>query len=179
MSEPVEAAAPFLTRHLPKISPITGPALDLACGRGRNVRAVAALGRPVLALDRDRESLRSVAALGVEGTVQPVLCDLESGDGIPVQSNSCAIILVFRFLFRPLSAEIARVLKPGGHLFYETFTTGQREHGFGPRRTAFLLEPGELRDLFPDLETLEYEEGTWKAPRPHTTARLWARKPRG
>jgi hypothetical protein len=67
--------------------------------------------------------------------------------------------LVFRYLHRPLIPAIARVLAPGGLLIYETFTTEQRSLGTGPRNPDYLLEPGELPDLFSELELLDHWEG--------------------
>jgi hypothetical protein len=85
-------------------------------------------------------------------------------------------VLVFCFLFRPLAPGIAELIAPGGLLMYETFTTRQRELGFGPRRDAFLLEPGELPGLFPQLDVLVFEEGPSQDARPSQTARLIARR---
>jgi SAM-dependent methyltransferase len=166
-----------------------GPVLDLACGRGRHALACVADGLPTLALDRDGEALaqlmaadRAASAHARAGATRAALlcacCDLEAGLGIPVRTASCGAILVFRFLFRPLADAIAEALAPGGLLVYETFTRDQRELGYGPRRDAFLLTPGELPGLFPSLEVVAYDEGLIDAPTPRHTARLIARKPR-
>ena len=89
----------------------------------------------------------------------------------------CGALLVFRYLHRPLCAALAASLRPGGLLLYETFTTAQRELGYGPRNPAFLLEPGELPRLFPELEILETWEGLSPGPTPSALARLLARRP--
>ena len=83
---------------------------------------------------------------------------------------------MFRFLHRPLAPEICNALAPGGLLLYETFTVHQRELGSGPRNSAFLLETGELRRLFRDLEPLDYFEGETEGVRPEALARLLARR---
>jgi hypothetical protein len=85
---------------------------------------------------------------------------------------------VFRFLFRPLAGAIEAALAPGGLLLYETFTIHQRSLGQGPRNPAFLLDPGELRTLFPKLEVLAYWEGLAADPEPEAVARLTAQRPR-
>ena len=144
-----------------------GPALDLACGRGRHALAAARLGVPCLALDRDREALAAFGP-GPGTPAAPILrvcADLENGLDIPVRAGSCGVVLVFCFLHRPLAAAIAGCLRPGGLLLYETFTVRQRATGSGPRNPAFLLEPGELPRLFPGLEPLAYEEG-WRGASP-------------
>jgi SAM-dependent methyltransferase len=156
-----------------------GPVLDLACGHGRHALAAAELGARMLAIDRDREALRSLRAEADRRRLRDLcgLCaDLETSHGIPVKPNSCGAILVFRFLFRPLASAIAAALAPGGLLLYETFTVAQRALGSGPRRAAFLLEPGELPALFPDLEPIEHWEGQTEGPAPECLARLAARK---
>lgn len=156
-----------------------GPVLDLACGRGRHALAAAALGVRTLAIDRDQaalHALQSEAARRGLSALCGLRADLETSHGIPVKPNSCGAILVFRFLFRPLAPVISAALAPGGLLLYETFTVAQRALGNGPRRAEFLLEPGELPTLFPDLEPLEHWEGRSEGPPPECIARLAARK---
>ena len=153
--------------------------LDLACGRGRNALAAAASGLRVIALDRDAAALSELGARAREArlSVSRVRADAEAGHALPFADGALAAVLVFRFLFRPLSAEIARVLAPGGLLVYETFTRAQRAFARGPKRDAFLLATGELGALFPELETLRSEEGVFDEPEPTALARLVARKP--
>jgi SAM-dependent methyltransferase len=156
-----------------------GPVLDLACGSGRNALGVAEAGVRVVGLDRDRERLGILARAALEcGLRVPLLCaDLEGGLGIPLASESCGAVLVFRYLHRPLAGEIERVLHPGGLLLYETFTLRHRDVAQHPRNPAFLLEPGELLRLFGGLEPLRAEEALVQAPAPEAVARLVARKP--
>ncbi len=176
-----EAPASLLLAELERLraAAALGPVLDLACGGGRNALAVARSGVCVLALDRDRARLAALAHAAGESRLRvlPVRADLEAARGIPLASASCGAVLVFRYLHRPLVAEILRVLHPGGLLLYETFTLHQREVAEHPRNTAFLLEPGELPGLFPGLEVLGDEEAIVRAPRPEAVARLVARKP--
>jgi hypothetical protein len=49
-------------------------------------------------------------------------------------------------------------IRPGGLLFYETFTRAQARRG-KPTNPAFLLEAGELRRLTVGLELLDGREG--------------------
>jgi SAM-dependent methyltransferase len=151
-----------------------GPVVELACGRGRNALAVAAAALPVVGIDRDPEAL---AGLRAAARNLELRADLETPHGIPLRTGSCGAILVFRFLFRPLAAAIEAALAPGGLLLYETFTLAQRSLGQGPRNPAFLLAPGELRELFSGLEVLAYSESTVALPWPQALARLTARRP--
>ena len=155
-----------------------GPILDLACGAGRNALATARWDVPVVGLDRDADALGRLQRAAVEAGLR-VWCaraDLETAHGIPVKPGSCGAVLVFRFLYRPLSAAIVDALAPGGLLLYETFTIHQKKMHQGPRNPAFLLQPGELPTLFPGLETLASEELTIPEPWPQCVARLVARK---
>lgn len=180
MSAERAAPSPFLVEHLGAIADAArlGPVIDLACGRGRHALACAARGLRVLGLDRDRAGLAEMrdAARSLAGRVTGLECDLEGGSEIPIKVGSCGAILVFCFLWRPLAPALTSLLAPGGLLVYETFTTRQRALGFGPRNPAFLLEPGELPRLFPDLQILESAEGAWGEPRPLELARLLARR---
>ena len=102
--------------------------------------------------------------------------DLEAAAQIPLRPGSCAAVLVFRYLHRPLARGIVEVLAPGGLLLYETFTLDQRKLGYGPKNEGFLLKPNELAGLFPGLETLSYWEGTTADEKPAAVARLVARR---
>lgn len=156
-----------------------GPALDLACGRGRHALALAARGVRTVGLDRDPAAL---AALASEGRARGlalacVRADLEGGGGLPIGPGRLGVLVVSRYLWRPLAPALASALAPGGLLLYETFTRAQRELGHGPRNPAFLLAPGELARLFPGLDVLAFEEGLVEAARgPEALARLAARR---
>ncbi len=170
----------FLTAHWDTLAAAAagGAVADLACGPGRNALAVAARGHRMIGIDRSREHLgalaRTAAARGLP--LRGLRADLEAGHGIPLAAGSCGAILVFRFLFRPLAPAIVATLRRGGLLLYETFSTAQPELGWGPRNPDFLLRPGELRRLFPQLEVLEAWEGITRDPKPEAVARLAARR---
>jgi SAM-dependent methyltransferase len=155
-----------------------GPVLDLASGRGRHSLAAARLGLDVLAVDRNAESLTELSGCtAAPGRIETRLLDLE-GVGTPaLGARGFGAILVFRYLHRPLTAWIESLLSPGGLLLYETFTTHQRRLGWGPSREAFLLAPGELPQLFPNLLIERYDEGPTDEARPAQTGRLVALRP--
>ena len=152
----------LVTRHIESlVEPSRSPVLDLACGRGRHAAPLVEAGARVIALDRNADHLAALSARvprSAPGWLLRVRSDLETTCRIPLRDSSCGAVLVFRYLHRPLCGEISRVLRPGGLLLYETFTTEQRAFGSGPRRPEFLLEPGELPGLFRELRTVRYEE---------------------
>ena len=176
------APSPWFVRHARRLreAAALGPVVDLACGRGRHALAAVSLGAHTLGVDRDRDAL--VMLLGeaqkrpLPGVLTAVRADLESALGFPLRPESCGAILVFRYLHRPLAPALSSLLRPGGLLLYETFTKEQRNLGYGPTNPAFLLAAGELRELFPELETLAYEEGLCPGERPEALARLAARR---
>ena len=81
---------------------------------------------------------------------------------------------MFCFLFRALAPALGDLLAPDGLLLYETFTTRQPALGWGPRNPDFLLRPGELRELFPNLVVLHYWEGLTEGDKPAAVAQLVA-----
>jgi tellurite methyltransferase len=154
-----------------------GVVADLACGRGRHTLAAAAAGIPVIGIDRNRTFLTELreAATQHEVAVETLRADLENPAEIPLRSRCCGAVLVFRYLHRPLVPAIARILAPGGLLIYETFTVDQRALQAGPRNPDYLLEPGELPELFSELKILDHWEGLSGANDPAHIARIIAR----
>jgi hypothetical protein len=57
-----------------------------------------------------------------------------------------------------LLQRIKDATKPGGRVFYETFTTRQAERGH-PRNPAFLLAEGELKAAMAPFTVLRSREG--------------------
>jgi SAM-dependent methyltransferase len=142
--------------------PRAGRAVDVACGRGRNALWLAQRGLTTDAIDRDPEAVDYVRGeahrLALPLSVETV--DLERGDaGLPVAAYD--LIVVVHYLYRPLFPALKAALRPEGILVYETFTRAQAERG-KPTNPAFLLEPGELRDLIAPLDLLVEREGDFE-----------------
>lgn len=170
LAEPAELVLEWAVR-LPE-----GPALDLACGRGRHTLLLAEHRHAVTAVDwsgaalesleaeaqaRKLEVSRTVAADGGrivaahEGGIHLVQANLED---IQLADAAFPVIVCVQYLQRSLFSQIERALRPGGVLLFETFTTAQINHSGGPRNPAYLLEPEELRTAFPGLEVLFCQE---------------------
>ena len=131
-------------------------ALDVASGRGRNALWLAAAGYETEAVDRDVEALTHLRRLA-GGTVATRTEDLERPD-VSLGEARYDLIVVCRYLHRPLFAAIRKALRPGGVLVYETFTAAQAARG-RPTNPAFLLKAGELPALVAPLRVLRQHEG--------------------
>jgi len=150
-----------------------GPALDLACGTGRHALLLAGRGQFVNAVDwsgtaldilenRARKAKLQVSRTGdasTEGSqthgIRLIQANLED---IQLPEALFSLILCLQYLQRSLFPQVARALRPGGVLVFETFTLAQLNYSDGPRNPAYLLESGELRTAFPGLHTLFYRE---------------------
>jgi len=160
----------WVVRWAPLI-PAGGRVLDLASGYGRHSRYLAMLGHSVVACDRDAESLETLA--GVHG-VEPLQVDLENGSGWPFEERAFKSVVVTNYLHRPLFANIASVIAPGGVLIFETFAMGNERYG-RPSNPQFLLRPGELLDAFGgDFLVAGFEQGRVTRPKPALIQRLCA-----
>jgi tellurite methyltransferase len=138
--------------------PREGKVLDVACGRGRHALLLASAGFKVQAVDRNPEAiafLRDTAAR-MSLRVEAQALDLETDP--PPDLPPFDAILVFNYLHRPLMPALGAALKPGGRIFYETFTTRQAERGH-PKNPDFLLRDGELAELLSPLSILRAREG--------------------
>src|SRR5436190_16734223 len=102
-------------------------ALDVACGTGKIAVAVGSLGQRIVAVDVAPNMLRQCSvrsrAAGVEDKVM-----LTNGraEVLPFRTGSFDICFSFRFLhllpraaYRAIVREMARVVKPGGHIVIE------------------------------------------------------------
>ena len=140
--------------------PTRGHVLDVACGRGRNALLIAQSGLRVRAIDRDPDAITTlrgeVVRMGLQ--IETEVIDLETDPPPSLGESLYDMIVVFNYLHRPLMPAIRAAVKPGGRIFYETFTTRQAERG-KPRNPAFLLKDGELEELMKPFVILRSREG--------------------
>lgn len=149
--------------------------LDIAMGRGRDALYLASRGVRTTGIELSVEAIRLARE---EARLKAVPLDVVRGDAgeLPFRKGSFGGIVVFFFLLREISRDIAEMLQPGGILIYESFLKRQNEVD-RPRNPAFLLNDGELLSLFPGLEPIHYEEGAHeRSGKIRITAQLVARK---
>lgn len=151
-----------------------GGALDLACGRGRNALFLAEHGRHVTAVDWSGAAVdileerakaleipvRRIQRLDEAKTSTRAGIDLLQTDleAVALPANRYSLVVCVRYLQRSLFPQICRALRPGGILLFETYTKAQLDFSGGPRDPAHLLNTGELRKAFPELEVVFYRE---------------------
>lgn len=150
-------------------------ALELAAGRGRNAWWLATVaGCRTLAVDFDARALDELGRRARDAGVNlDTRCQDLEAPSASLERDAFDVIVVTRYLHRPLFPAILAALRPGGVLVYETFTAGQARLG-KPTNPAFLLEPGELRALVRPLDVLSEREGLFDGA---AIASVVARKP--
>ena len=153
------------------------PVLDLACGTGQNGLMLARKGIPVVFADRSATALDVVKQCLVEDALPGRIwqVDLEQPNTSPLAGQNYSAIIGFRYLHRPLFPAIKNAVEPGGLVVYETFTIENRRFG-RPSNTNFLLQPGELKTIFQDWQTIFYFEGVLHDP-DRAVAQIVSRKP--
>ena len=131
--------------------------LDLACGQGRHMRSLQALGLDCLGVDRDPVALEAAKAFG-----EVLQADVENQPW-PLDGQTFGAVVVTNYLWRPLFAAILGSLAPGGILIYETFATGNETVG-KPSNPHFLLQPAELLSVCAPLRVVAFEDGFLSEP---------------
>lgn len=136
--------------------PKTGAALDLACGLGSNSLFLAAAGLATVAWDISAVAVAKLQAIADENGLNISACRrfIEAGC---FPDNQFDVVVVARFLDRALCDAIIRSLKPGGLLFYQTFTR-TKVSDQGPKNPGYLLDEHELLELFAPLRVIYYRD---------------------
>ena len=136
--------------------PDNGRALDLACGLGGNSILLAQQGLKIDALDIADVPIAALqdVALKQQLSIQAEVRDVEANPPLP---ETFDVIVVSYFLDRGIIPALIQALKPGGLIFYQTFTH-QRVSDRGPQRAEFRLADQELLHLFSELQVLFYRE---------------------
>ncbi len=136
--------------------PKEGKALDLACGLGANALLLADQGLETaawdlspVAIERLREKAKA-KGVALDSQVRDVLA-------MPPHPKSFDVIVVTHFLDRGLIPALIHALRPGGLIYYQTFTR-EAISDSGPKNPAYRLGTNELLDLFRPLILRVYRE---------------------
>jgi tellurite methyltransferase len=154
---------------------VPGPALDLACGPGRNALYLAEQGWRVTAVDGSAVAIGILRDLARERrlSIDARVADLEAGEFI-LENHAYILVLSCYYLQRSLIRGIKSSLQPGGLLIAITRIAGTE----WPQGTATRAYPGELRELFGRWEILHYrEDDPGESCDRAAVAELVARKP--
>lgn len=155
-ADSAQVAPAEVLRENAHLLPAAGDALEVACGLGGNALFLAERGLNVQAWDISGVAIERLAetAGARELRVQARQRDVVAH---PPEPASVDVLVVTRFLERDLAPALCAALRPGGLVFYQTFTRETVDAG-GPSNPAFRLAPNELLDMFRDLRLLVYRE---------------------
>lgn len=131
-------------------------ALDIACGSGRDAVYLASHGWNMSVIDYSASALDKVKVLAGRHhvTVKCHQIDLEKQlDSFEAMPEEYDLISVSRYLNRPLLPIIKQKIAAKGFLVYQTFLVGC-ERFSGPKKSKFLLKPGELLDFFSGFDVI-------------------------
>lgn len=148
--------SPFLVNNINKIP--LGQALDIATGEGRNAVFLAKKGFSVEGVDISAVGLRKAEKLAAENGVRirTINADLNK---YKIKPDRYTVILNFFYLQRNLFSQIKAGLKKGGVLIFQTHTVDQLKNvGGSSWEKEYLLEKGELKKAFSDMEIIYYAE---------------------
>ncbi|QKT03499.1 class I SAM-dependent methyltransferase [Ectothiorhodospiraceae bacterium 2226] len=140
--------------------PEHGLALDLACGLAANAFFLAEHGLTTHAWDISEVAVERVRELAAQRGVT-VHANIRDVTVAPPAPASFDVIVVSRFLERDLAPALVAALRPGGLLFYQTYTrtrASDPEVEEGPTNPQFRLGDNELLRLFAPLRVLAYRE---------------------
>lgn len=146
--------ASYLVESLDQLP--VGRALDIAMGEGRNAVFLAKKGFEVVGVDISDVAVRKAKRLARENNVRirTVTQDLNK---YQIEPESFDVILVFYYLQRSLVPAIIKGLKKGGVVVFENNTIDQLKYDKTQNRD-FLLQKGELKSMFRELEIVKYRE---------------------
>jgi 2-polyprenyl-3-methyl-5-hydroxy-6-metoxy-1,4-benzoquinol methylase len=136
--------------------PPGGEALDVACGTGGNALFLARTGLTVWAWDIAPNAVATVQN-AARAEALPIHAEVRDIDTMVWSADRFDVIVVSRYLDRALAPRLFQSLRPGGLLFYQTFTAAKLSAD-GPQNPAFLLDDNELLSLFGSLRLRYYRE---------------------
>jgi SAM-dependent methyltransferase len=150
----------------------SGRALDVACGTGRHALWLAERGWRVTAVDSSAVALEVLRRRAVQKRV-PVDCrlaDLERHEFV-IEAGGYDLVVVCNYLQRDLFPSIKAGTSENG-LVIAVIPMIDDDPNIKPMNPAYLLNPGELQDLFRDWDLVWHFEGKAKGERRRAAAEL-------
>lgn len=131
-----------------------GHVLDVPCGFGRHSVWLASMGHKITAIDIDPERVaatrKAIAELSNARSARCIVADAEKPLSVP--ANAFDLAIVVHYYGPNIFENVARALKPGGYLVFETFGA----QGYNWRE---LPPTGTVSELLrPSFITLEIRE---------------------
>lgn len=150
-----QTPASVLTENL-HLLPESGTVLDYACGLAANGCLLAHKGYQVTVVDNSNVAINKIKSYSDQFSlnIKTEVHDLENKPLADVQYD---IVIVSFFLHRETIRSLPDLVKPGGLLFYQTFS-GDQLNGRGPSNPNFRLKHGELLEVFSNMNILFYRE---------------------
>lgn len=137
--------------------PASGQALELACGLGGNALTLASRGLEVSAWDLSPLAIRRLREYAETSGLANLRAEVRDVEQNPPAPESFDVIVISYYLERGLVPDLIAALKPGGLLFYQTFTRIAITPR-GPSNPDFRLSDNELLRLFKSLRIRFYRE---------------------
>ena len=158
VTQPYPAPDPLLLQFTPPAEPEDEQrALDLCAGQGQNGLWLATQHYAVDIMDISRIALnRARAEMTVRNLRNINLLQVDV-DKAGLERDHYDLVAVFRYLKRDLFPVIKAAVRANGRVIYETFNVRYLDlvPGFN---AAFLLDVGELKNVFDDWDILHLEE---------------------
>ena len=135
-------------------------ALDVACGNGLKSIYLANNGWNVTAIDINKSLEKKFDShkkinffnINLEKKIKNYISK-------PPFNKKFNLVIVFRYLYRPLLSFLPKLLKKEGILIYETFMEGNEKYG-RPNNKNYLLKKNELKSIAKeDLKILDFDQG--------------------
>lgn len=146
----------FLNKKLNK------KALDLACGNGKYSFQLAKNGWYVESVDKNKELQNNFLN---HKNINFNLIDLEKDKSFLIKkpfNQKYDLIIVSKYLYRPILETIPKLLKSNGILIYQTFMKGNEKFG-PPRNENYLLKKNELKSLINEnYKLIMFDQGKRK-----------------
>ncbi len=130
--------------------------LDLACGAGRDSIFLALKGWQMTSVDSSEHALARVNGSAVRANlkVDCIRMDIEKEiHELTALGRNFDLIVVVRYLHRPLLSLLPKLLNDSGYIVYQTFMQGCEKFG-SPKNPRFLLQKNELATTFSGFKIL-------------------------